>query len=450
MRRYAALRLAAGALAAASLPALASCSGASGDIASIWTDLPELAIAVELYDSSDGPGKVALAWKRDPAEALLAAKGGKGEEARPALVVGRRLQGAGLGDRLVSLDGFLKRVPAANYFYPELLAGGTIEGRLRLLPLSFNLPAIAFLRSAPASGDGFTLSLADLAAASAAYARPGAGERMGFSPRWDPRFLVAALDCGGARFGMRKEASQRALELGWDASGLASALADLGSWSARVNGSAAREDDFKYKYLYSPPYRWLKDGRALYAYMDSSELFVVGEERRAELDFRWFSGGGRVPISEGAVYAGLVRGAKGGGAALSFLAWLVTPEAQRAILERSRGTRAADYSFGILGGFSSVRAVNEGVFPAFYPDLVGHAPPAERLSVPAPLPPDWPALEAAVLEPWALEASARPQAAAGDELAARIADFRSRGSRQRPSPRASGRRARRTRRSCRP
>lgn len=255
---------------------------------------------------------------------------------------------------------------------------------------------------------------------------------MGFSPRWDPRFLVAALDSGGARFGEADRPDSPSLA--WDRSGLDSALVELGSWSARVNGSAASEDDFRFKYLFSPPWRWLKEGRTLYAYMDSSELFLANEERRADLDFRWYSSRGEVPISEGTVYAGLGRGATGRAAAEAFLRWFCTPEAQRAILERSRGSRASGYTFGIAGGFSSILSVNEGIFPAFYPALVGHAPPAGKLAAPALLPDDWPALKAAVIAPWALEASSRaPGPPGGDpsgELAARIADYRKRGARQ--------------------
>jgi len=197
-----------------------------------------------------------------------------------------------------------------------------------------------------------------------------------------------------------------------------------------VNGSSELEDDFQFKYLFSPPYRWLKDGRTLYAYMDSSELFLLSEEKRAELDFRWFAADGRVPVSDGSVYAGLVRGASGHAAAEAFLEWLLTPEAQRAILERSRDTRAADYGFGVIGGFSSIRSVNEGIFPGFYPDLVGHAPPEEKLTAPSPLPGDWPALQAGVIAPWALEAMAGAAGASGSPLEARIADYRARGSRQ--------------------
>jgi hypothetical protein len=412
-----------------------ACAGKPGKTARVWTDAPELAIAVELFNARGGPVAVQLAWKRDLAESFRASKAVGGSEGGPALVVGRRLGGPGLRERLSSVDFLLEGRLDRDSFYPELLEAGTIDGARVLLPLSFNLPAVVFLRDSPAAGDGFTLSLSDLAAPSTAFrSSPGGGARMGFSPRWDARFMITALDSGGARFREVDRPGQSLPEFGWDPSGLVDALRELGSWSATVNGSAALEDDFQFKYLYSPPYRWLREGRALYAYMDSSELFLVSEEKRADLDFRWYSSGGKVPISDAPVYAGLVRGASGRGAAEAFLRWILTPEAQRAILERSRGSRASGYSFGLVGGFSSIRSVNEGIFPAFYPALVGHAPPADKLAAPSRRPPDWPSLQAAVLVPWALEASSRnagpPRTDPNAELAARIAEYRKRAARQ--------------------
>jgi ABC-type glycerol-3-phosphate transport system substrate-binding protein len=415
--------------AALAAGSLASCGGGGERRATIWTDAPELALAAELFNARGGSAAVLVEYKRDPAESLAGSAGA------PALLVGRGLTGERLRGRLSGTDFLLGGALDRSAFYPGLLDGGMVGGKRLLLPLSFNLPAVAFRRDSPAKGDGFTLSLADLADPTLAFRDFGNGQRMGFSPRWDPRFLVAALDAGGARFregGDRKRYG--AEELSWDSKGLETALEELGAWSARVGGSAALEDDYRFKHLYSTPYRWLKEGRALYAYMDSSELFLLGEEKLAELDFRWFSSGGKIPASEGALYAGLVSGAPGRRAAESFLRWLLSPEAQRALLERSRASGVSAYSFGMLGGFSSLRSVNEGMLPPLYPALVGHAPPPEGIAPPPRLPPDWPAIRDSVLVPWVLEATARgtgvPRGDPGTELAARISDFRMRAERR--------------------
>ena len=87
-----------------------------------------------------------------------------------------------------------------------------------------------------------------------------------------------------------------------------------------------------------------------------------------------------------------------------------------------------DYSFGVAGGFSSLRSVNEEIFPSFFPALVGHAPPAAALVAPPVPPQGWPALVSEVLTPWAIDASsvAGPDALAAKlaELPGRVADYR--------------------------
>jgi ABC-type glycerol-3-phosphate transport system substrate-binding protein len=394
-------------VAAAAACSLASCSAGRSGAAVVWTDEPELAIAVELFNAR-GDQAVRLAYKDELSAALLSAEG-SGRSA-PAMAVGRCLDGAELRDRLASVDPVLRKLPERDGIYPELLAGGLVDGRRVLLPLSFNMPAIIFTKDAAIAGDGFTLSLEDLAAPAAAFRKAGEGARMGFSPRWDPRFFMAALDAGGARFraSSRKAGLEGRPGLAWDAEGLGSALAELDAWTSRVNGSAALEDDFRFRHLFSTAPRWLKDGRALFAYMDSSDMFLAGEESRGDIDFRWFSSKGKIPFSDGALHAGLVKGAGGSRTAAAFLRWLLTPEAQRAVLERSRAAGVSRYSFGFLGGFSSIRSVNDGLLPGFYPALVGHAPPADRLIPPAQKPSSWPKLRDSAIAPWALEASAGP------------------------------------------
>ncbi len=413
------MRRIAAALLAASLASLfSSCADPSGGRAVVWTDVPELAIAVELFDALPAGGGLEVDWKPDLPEALRSAKG------PPALAIGRYLGSAGSRSLFASLD-YLLRAGGVNgkSFYPELLAAGVLGGKRILLPVSFNLPLIAFARDSPAIGDGFTLSLAEMSAPAAAYNRMelGAYTRMGFSPRWDGSFLIAALESGGASFAEGKDQS-------WSARGLEPALGEITAWVSRANGSASLEDDFQFKYLFAPPYRFAREGRALFASLDSSAFFLAPEESRAALDFRWFARDGRVRISDGAVFAGILRGAKGRAKAESFLRWLLGPEAQRAVLERSRRSRATDFSFGVAGGFSSLRSVNEEIFPSFFPALVGHAPPAAAIVAPPALPQDWPALVSAVLAPWAIEATSNPDPAAVAarlaELPGRVVDYR--------------------------
>jgi hypothetical protein len=286
-----------------------------------------------------------------------------------------------------------------NSFYSGLLELGNYEGRQILLPVSFNLPLIVFDRKLePSMKDGFVIDIADLETLGAELnqSSKAAFTNMGFGPRWSPEFLFSAISLLGAGF---REGSP----LKWDHAALDASVAYVRAWSERANGSAAKEDEFQFKYLYLPEYRSVEEGRIGFAAMSSSEFFVVSEERRASLSFRWLSRSGSIPVDEGIVYAGICRKGEGRQAAEAFIEWFYSEESQRAILEEAKRYRSIESSFGIAGGFSAIRSVNEKLFPLYYPSLLGKLPPSTYLMPPNVLPAQWPAMKEAVVLPFLLE-----------------------------------------------
>ncbi len=402
-----------------------SCASPSAESASIWTDAPDLALAVEIFNGSQDKHSVELRWEADLARAIRSAK------RPPSVAVGRRLKGSSVRSRFRPLDYLFDRgLVDRESFYKEILALGISEGRQQLIPLSFNLPAIVFAKNAAPAGDGFTIALGDMAPPSLAFSDVKAGKggpqaRMGFSPRWDPEFLTLAVATGGASFKQGKG------ELSWDDDGLGRAIEEIRAWSSRVDGSAAAADDYQFKYLYAPAYQYLREGRALFAYISSSDFFLVPEDKRSDLDFRWFASGGRVPVCDDVAYLAIAKDAPGRAASEAFVAWLLGEEGQASILDLAKRSRAMESHFGVAGGFSSVRAVNERLFARYYPSLLGHTPPAAALAAPPALPEDWEALKADVLGPWLLEATASssPSEEAGAELSAHLAEYRKKGAR---------------------
>jgi ABC-type glycerol-3-phosphate transport system substrate-binding protein len=394
-----------------------SCSSPAEGPAAVWTDSPAVALAAELFNGSQARYAVEVRWVDEVALAVRAAK------RPPAVVVGRYLKGSLVRDAFRPLDYLFTRYRVnRESFYADLLALGEADGKQLLMPLSFNLPAVIFATGAAAPADEFTISLAEMAAPASSFGRRAAN-RMGFSPRWDPDFLALAVGSLGAAFRQGKGG------LSWSGDGLARALDEVRGWTARVDGSAAAADDYQFKYLYAPAYQYVREGRALFAYMKSSDVFLVPEDKRSELDFRWFAADARVPVSDDVVYVAATRDGAGREAAEAFVAWLFSAESQAAVLELSKRTRAMESNFGIAGGFSSMRSVNERYFAKYYPALLGHMPPALSLSVPAALPEDWRAMRKDVLEPWLLEATASSQSAEDSisELSKRLAEYRKKG-----------------------
>ncbi len=376
--------------------ALASCSP-DRDTAVLMTDSPEFAFYVDAFNASQDRYRLELQFRPNIPKAL-----GRETETPPALAVGRFLANDQARSRFVNLDYlFRELILNPSGVYQGLLQRGEFDGRQLLLPLSFNMPLAAWRRGeeTPAK-DNFVISLEEIRAAAAARneLKGPAFTRMGFSPRWDPDFLLLYARMSGAAF---REGSP----LSWSDDGLSSAIGGLRSWSTDVNRSPADEDDFQFKYLYLPRNLSVQEGRIAFAFLDSSRYFLLSEERRAALDYRWIAKGTAVPVLEDALYAGILRRGKGRAAAESFLKWFFREETQRYLLEKTRAMRTSESVFGIAGGFSSIRSVNEKVLPGFYPSLLGHLPPPEYIEAPPALPADWPDLADRVLKPFLLNAT---------------------------------------------
>jgi ABC-type glycerol-3-phosphate transport system substrate-binding protein len=404
----------AGLLALGLALSLAGCS--SDGPATVWTDTPEIALYAELFNASQKRYRVEVRYKADLAQAIHDAK------QAPDLAVGRYLKSSVTRDRFQSLDYLFGELTVNQAsFYPSLLAFGNLDGRQILLPVSFDLPALIFAQGGSANSKGkFLLGLDDIAAEAHAYNKANAGSatRMGFSPRWDPDFLVYAMEAQGADFREGKP-------LAWNEASLDGAVDGLRSWTLSTNGSATEEEDFQFKYLYTPAYKYIADGRALFAYMPASSFFLVPEEKRGALDYRWFSRDGLVPVSSGLVCAAIPRAGRNKPAAEAFLQWFFKDDNQKAMLESARKSRELEGSFGIAGGLSAVRSVTERVFPRYYPALVGHLPPEGALLAPDSLPNNWPELKAKVVVPWLLEFTSKPEGGgpAGEELRLRLAAY---------------------------
>jgi len=375
---------------------LASCGLFEPPVAELRTDVPQMALYAAAFNVSQGRYRINVAYDESLAEALPSM------EEKPALVIGRYLKNSQSRSSFQALDQlFSELVINPSSFYPGLLELGNVEGRQLLLPVSFNLPLVVFDKKLEsAMSDGFVLDLAALEEKGAALNVPGKTSftNMGFGPRWSPDFLYSAMELLGAGF---KEGAP----LKWSRSGLEEGLSYIRAWSERANGSALKEDEFQFKYLYLPGYKSVEEGRIGYASMDSADYFVVSEERRASLSFRWLSKDGSVPVGEDIVYAGICRKGKGRQAAEAFLKWFYTEETQRAVLDEARRYRSMESSFGVAGGFSAIRSVNEKLFPLYYPSLLGKMPPAHYLKAPNVLPATWPDIKRSIVLPFLLEAT---------------------------------------------
>ena len=383
-------------IAAAAVLALASCS-TDRNTAVLMTDSPEFAFYVDAYNASQDRYRLELQFRSNVSRAL-----DQEDDSPPALAVGRFLANDSARSRFVNMDYlFRELIVNPSGVYQGLLGRGEFDGRQLLLPVSFNMPMVAYRRGEEKlARDNFVISLDEIRAAAAQRneVKEATFSRMGFSPRWDPDFLLLYVRMSGGSF---REGSP----ISWSDEGVASALGALRSWSSEVNRSAADEDDFQFKYLYLPRNLSVQEGRIAFAFMDSSQFFLLTEERRAALDYRWIAKGTSIPVLEDVLYAGVLRRGRGRAAAESFLKWFFREDTQRFLLEKTRALRTSESVFGIAGGFSTIRSVNEKTLTGFYPSLLGHLPPPDYIEAPPALPAAWPDLAGRVLKPFLLNAT---------------------------------------------
>ncbi len=389
------------ALALSALLACAGCARANDGLTVMWTNRPEFASYAELFNSSQNRYRLVVEFKDNPAGDFIAAKDS------PDLVVGPWLKGEKARSKLAPVDYLFTELRlGSKLFYSSLLDLGNVRGRQYLLPVSFNLPALVFSPDRGSLIDNdFALSLEQIQRLSSDFnaKEKGVYTRMGFSPRWNSEFLYLVARMHNARF---EEGSPL---FAWNEEGLRSAIEYLRGWTRTINTSATAEDEFQFKYLYDPPYRLVTGGRSVFSYMPSDAIFVLPGDKRQNLDFRWVMKDGKTPIRDDIVYMGVSRKSKNLEAAEAFIVWFFTEKTQRALLDRSVAMGINSHSFGISGGFSSLRPVNERVFPLYYPSLLGHLPPPETLSVPRILPNNWELLKSDILVPWLEEMARKPE-----------------------------------------
>ena len=196
---------------------------------------------------------------------------------------------------------------------------------------------------------------------------------MGFAPSWNTEFLYTVAKLYKTDFTIESDSFT------WNDENLNYAIQYLKSWTEEKNTSTTAEQDYKYKYLYTTETKWITEGHCTFAYNTSASLFRMDDESLSGLDFRWLSNDDLIPVEDTILYMGMYKDSKKLKDAQKFIIWFMQEENQKEMLEWSRKMNFTIRDFGIAGGFSSVRNVNELYFPIYYPLLLGNLPPKDSL-----------------------------------------------------------------------
>ncbi len=378
------------ALLLAACAVLASCGLLTEPSVRLVTDRAELAAYVDRYNARQDAYRVELEYSEVPYQSVL-------DGVAADAVIGEWLATPQLMDRFDSTADIVKpgRIEP-SWFYANLLAMGSRDGRPVLIPISFDLPTIVYSRpDLPAEAPSLLIPLDLLKSMSAAFnARGKTGmTAMGFSPLWNPDFLTSAAALFGARF----RAGRGGLPA-YDNEGLARAADFLRGWLATVNGGADNDHAFAEKNLVQPYYKLLEAKKILFSLLSFSDFFSLPEEKRRELDFRWLSNGTLIPALDDVLFAGVLRSGRNKRGAKAFLEWFFSQQNQKSFLEVAQSRRIG--VFAVTNGFSSFKAINERDLPQKYPLLLGHIPPENLLLFPETLADNWVKVRDEAIRAW--------------------------------------------------
>jgi ABC-type glycerol-3-phosphate transport system substrate-binding protein len=381
--------------------------------AQIWTDRSEFALYGELFNSFQNQYKVAVKYVEFPEMELK-------KQNRPDIIVASWIKSSSTSSHFKSLDGlFGTKKLSRNIFYPKVLSVGRIDRNQYLLPVSFNIPALIFSKNKePSLSNQFTIDFDEIKKLSKEYNTVSRGlyTRMGFSPLWNDNFLLSTATLYGASF---KDANP----LAWDSAALEKSMGFINNWTNEINTSTHDEDDFTFRYFFEPPEKLIQSGRILFSYMESNDLFLLNEENKSHLDFRWVMEQNKIMVTEDLVYLGIPKRVTSKRAAKAFIIWFFNVENQRHILEYSKTNRINENIFGICGGFSSLGPVTEQIYPLFYPEFLGRMPPSEYFTSANVLPANWLTIKERVVMPYLNDRARKERADKAYPLERRLADW---------------------------
>ncbi len=365
----------------------------------IWTDNSEFAPLIELYNREHRQ-KAVLVYKENIADSLPP----EPDELQPDIIVGSLLKNSRVKKNFIALDFlFNRKYLSSNDFYKTLLKYGTIGHHQYLLPVNFNIPAMIFsTENKNLIKNNYTISLEELRESGSAFNKKnkkGNYTAIGFAPQGNTNFIYTTAQFLGANFREDKNNS-----FTWNRDSVDGTIKYLKEWISSENTSPQVESDFVYKYLSETPDKQVTSGRTLFSFVTSDTLFSMSTAQLSKLDFRWLNHNGFIPVEDSIISMGIAKDTKKTLLASEFISWFFTTETQHILIERKIKSNLDTTQFGIAGGFSSLKDVNEHILPVYYPAMLTNIPQAGTFSVSDKKPTIWNKIKYRVIIPYLADA----------------------------------------------
>jgi hypothetical protein len=347
----------------------------------LLTDEIDSVVAAELFNKQSDDIKIIVHYQPDLVKVLYSGK------INADIVIGHDLNSPSINKKMISLRSTANK----HDLYDFMLI---TNRKIRLLPLSFDLPVILFSET-----NGQNLNNPQLIGSpelkelgrSFNQKGPNGMTRVGFLPlRYDEFLYMTAVSHGS-------DIRLSGKTLQYNEPALLETITFLEDWSQTENGGSEKEKKFIEKYGYIPDVRLLEDKKILFSLSGLSDFLELPEHDRDPLDFRYFSFGNTIPVNK-MVYFGIPSGSLKSGKSKKFLAWLLMPETQKSLMEYKQKKRMG--RFGFFGGLSTLPEVNEAIIGKVYPVMLGRIPDSKYLEVPPESGDNWLSIKKQVIIPW--------------------------------------------------
>lgn len=371
-----------------------SCSKKDNRIV-IWTSSSEFAPYIELFNSQHKT-KAVLVYKENTADALPPAN----DELKPDIVLGSYLRNNKTKKFFDSIDYlFDRQIISTDDFYPALRKAGEFSHKQYLLPVSFNLPLMLFsLENKDFVKNDYTISLEQIKTTGTDFIKKnkkGNLTRIGFAPQSNKDFLYTTTRLFDVKFKQYKTN-----DFTYNKQALENAIKYITEWIKTEHGSIQTESDFVYKYLSLVDSKKVFSGRTLYTYTTSNKLFQLPSDQLAKMDFRWIKNNEQIPVEDSMTMMGISKWATNYAGAVEFIEWFYSTATQKTILEQKSNFQPNTIEFGIVGGFSAIKEVNEKILPTFYTKLLSNIPSHEAFYVSEPKSSHWEKIKDKVIIPY--------------------------------------------------
>lgn len=360
----------------------------------IWTDMPELIIAAQLFNRENDQYTIDVEYKAYPASEINNAT------KPPSLIIAKYMLSNTVLKKFASLDElFTKYYLDPNDIYPALLNAGKLGSRHVLLPVSFDCELIIENKSETARAGTAMLDSEMIRQASQAFTRIENGKisSLGFSPRWDLSFAENWLLAGNVGFAPNQNwkltsvpavsADMSLWPILWNKQNLEKSIEVLLSFNSDIRISD--QDAFAFVYFNKPGYQLVLEGKVLYWPMKASEFSKLPHSTREQLRYRFPTVENKLILTSDSRYMGIPKGSKNRKAALEFARWLLVSTNQEKIWKEMESQQLLPDYVGAFDGFSSIMQVNETIFLRYFPDYGQNPLLSAAIPEPAHIPDYW-------------------------------------------------------------